>query len=360
MSRSMSRDTFLRLSSQEAKNLLTFKSEQTREDTEQESLEFSARGLMTLAPSLVGMPTGYDSAYLESMESVVDVLIGLTLAPDRFNQASCEACTVCIMFDLLGYRPPDRFIVWLEKLLRYPLVDNNWQWFGAIIAAYIKKHGGAASYTSYLHRIDTFYVDRGWYLDGNKYDMYSGWVMQFLPHFFARLVPEQAEYYLRDHDVFLQDWASLFSETGRNVQWGRSQIYKYAASNPFVACWFNPAYESDVTYSDLVLANVLSYPESLCMGVIAPGDCEIDSYSCKYSPLWANSTLLAAMLPEDSKFFTGKQATNWWTRTVHIDRDHAPLLHIIDGQPNDQHIYYGKHVASDHTNLDKRYIFNDR
>jgi hypothetical protein len=281
--------------------------------------------------------------------------------PAKCNQVSCEVCTMCIALDLIDWQPTPEFISWLEYLLTLPLVDNNWQWFGAIMSAYVKKYGGTADYTPYLKQLDRFYVTRGWYLDGNKYDMYSGWVMQFMPHFFSRLVPSWAEYFLRDHDLFLRDWACLFDEHGGNTQWGRSPIYKYAASNPFVACWFNPAYDSATTYSNLVYLNIQSYGKgsSMRMGAYEEGDCEVDSYSCKYSSLWSSSTLLASMLPADSKFFTGEQVEGWWSNVAHVERQGFPSLHIVNGVPSNQYIHFGEPVPTTHPQLDKRYIFND-
>ena len=257
------------------------------------------------------------------------------------GQPTIEAALLALSLLLNDYTPPSKILEWLHAVASSPIVQttkveadklqpNNWSWSRLFLRTYLSKKYGAVfpSDASDLNSILAMRRSDGLFLDGKVFDYYCGWDMQFWPHFYSMLVPEDAEYWSEAAKTFLPRYAALFDvDSGKNFAFGRSQHYGLAAASPFVACWFNPAY-SGPSYYNLVAKNIAYH-----RGVRLP---RTDWYASNYSWLICGKTFLARFLPSNSGFWS--QPLGSWHQSAKLDKfsltpkSVSPSQFVVDGQ----------------------------
>jgi hypothetical protein len=127
---------------------------------------------------------------------------------------------------------------------------NNWLWFRAITAAFLRSVGApyhAADIDEAIARSEEWYAGDGWYSDGREssgqlrgFDYYTGWAMHFYPLWYCRisgpLAPDDLRRRYRDRlRRYLADAQFLIGAHGAPLLHGRSLTYRYAMLAPFWA-----------------------------------------------------------------------------------------------------------------------------
>lgn len=275
------------------------------------------------------------------------------------GQATIEAALLALSCMLSGHRPIQSVALWLQQVAAAPIIQttavpidqlkpNNWSWSRLFLRAYCNVYYGTAfSYREDLRNISHMYASDGMYLDGQIFDYYCGWDMQFWPHFFSNLVPEYSLKFALLAEVFLPRYAALFDQsTGANFRFGRSQHYGYTAACPFVAYYFNPVCRSDavLSYLPLVEANVAFHQNKV--------QDPVDSYASNSSWLICGKTHLARFLPDCSPFWS--TVNKEWPQQSTLDKfvlapsSVCPSQFVADGQLTD--------ASNPNQLLDARYL----
>ncbi|MFW6062481.1 MAG: DUF2264 domain-containing protein, partial [Planctomycetota bacterium] len=134
--------------------------------------------------------------------------------------------------------------------------------------------------------------------------------------------PEVARIIQRRHGELMAHYHRMFGRNGHSLMWGRSIIYRCAASAPFAAAFLLEDTPADAGWSRrLASGNLLQFltrDDVFVDGVPSLGfyrtfDPLVQSYSCAASPFWLAKIFLALHLPADSPFWTASESDGEWT-----------------------------------------------
>lgn len=259
-------------------------------------------------------------------------------APLRPHQRIVEAAMLALclktapeaLWSPLSKTERARVAAWLGEVKDLHIGTLNWLWFNVIVNTFLKCEGhsyNAQLVESNLQRIRGMHRDAGWFIDGDKFDYYSAWALQFYPLFWCAwdgdAHPALREEFYRRNDQFLQTYPHLFSRRGHMPLWGRSVCYRFAASAPLAVAFFRPAPPAlDPGFARrLCSGNMLQFvqhPAFLRNGIPSLGfygeeGSLIDDYSCTASPLWCAKLFLALALPAESPFWTARENEGFWS-----------------------------------------------
>jgi hypothetical protein len=133
---------------------------------------------------------------------------------------------------------------WLRRLSALPVPDNNWLLFPLIIQTVLKRLDQPHDprlIRRCLERASGHYAGDGWYRDdrGAAFDYYNAWSWHFLLPLWAWMdgpsAPAAADLVRERTALFLRTYPAFFDGQGRNIFWGRSLTYRFAAAAPFLA-----------------------------------------------------------------------------------------------------------------------------
>jgi len=277
-------------------------------------LELLLRGVRAAGDGSFGRPTGRwpDQRTVEAAL----VTIALRQAPRA-------------LWEPLDNAGRSAVVDWLADCAAAPVHDSNWRWFPVLTSTFVTQNGGRAdggAVAAHLERLLAMHVDEGWFRDGDRFDFYSGWVMQCCPILWAAWDgdsrPDLRDSFYRLNDEFLQTYPHLFSRRGFMPAWGRSLCYRYAASAPLSVAFLRPmppAIEPGFARR-LASGNLLQFigrddviaDGLLTLGFYGQDASVVDHYSCTASPYWAALAFLALSLPADNAYWTATESEGFW------------------------------------------------
>ncbi|RKN41659.1 DUF2264 domain-containing protein [Streptomyces hoynatensis] len=288
-----------------------------------------------------GLVTGTDPAAAERWPDVTEV-----------PQARVEAASVALalhetrplLWDRLPDRARQRAVDWLSRMAGIEVPRNNWLWFRAVVAAFLRSVGApyaARDIEQAVEATDGWYRGEGWYTDGDgaNYDHYNGWAMHLYPLWYCRISGEAAEEgllarYRARLRAFLADAPYLVAANGSPLFHGRSLTYRFAAASPF----FNGAL-FDATplppgrtrrAASGMLRHFLDRGATEEGGVLSLGwhrrfEPMRQEYSGPGSPYWASKGFTGLLLPPDHPVWTAREEPlpvdeGDFTRTLAVPR----------------------------------------
>jgi hypothetical protein len=254
----------------------------------------------------------------------------------RCDQAKVEAASIALalhetrpwIWDRLDARVQGTVIAWLAEMVGAPVPDNNWIWFQAIVAAFLRSVGGPwqpADIEHAMARTEAWYGGSGWYSDGadtpapyRNFDHYSGWALQLYPLWYCRISgdlaePASADRYRSRLRAYLTDLQYLVGADGAPLHQGRSLTYRYAAAAPF---WSGLLFDAQALSPGLtrrVASGMLRHFTDrgsldanglLPLGWYAAHPPIRQSYSGPASPYWASKAFAGLLLPADHPAWT--------------------------------------------------------
>jgi hypothetical protein len=259
---------------------------------------------------------------------------------------------------------------WLIQITEHECADGNWQFFKVIVGLVLRALGYEVSDETIdvpLAKIDKCYLADGWYQDSSRgrQDYYTPFAFHYYGLIYSTIVPEDkhSEEFRTRAKEFAQQYIHFFAETGANIPFGRSLIYRYAV----VSFW-----------SALVYADVRAFPLGVMKGLINrnirwwmkkpifdnngifslgytyPQLMLTEPYNSPLSPYWSNKVFLLLALPEDHDYWTVEESEYPQVDAVNLlkmanmlavhDNGHAQLLNA--GQPG----------ANYHTLTNEKYL----
>lgn len=256
----------------------------------------------------------------------------------RWSQRIVEtaAITICLtaakesLWDPLTTREKYQVCSWLSQFKDIPLWSNNWLWFNVLINTFLKMQDFEFNdqlLRKNLLEIRRLHVDAGWFRDGDKFDFYSAWALQFYPIFWADwdgdTFPELRDEFYDRNDMFLESYVHIFSRRGEMPLWGRSICYRFAASSPLAIAFMRPSPPRiDAGFARRIcsgnLMQFINHPEFLKDGIPSLGfygenAALIDDYSCVASPLWCFKLFMALLLPPENPFWSATENEGFWS-----------------------------------------------
>ncbi|QUI25535.1 DUF2264 domain-containing protein [Vallitalea pronyensis] len=144
----------------------------------------------------------------------------------------------CI-YDPLTEEQKKNLITWLNQTNECEAYNCNWKFFRVMVDIGLESLGVPYDRTkmeAYLEDLDHYYLQDGWYRDGDvngaHADYYIPFAMHFYGLFYAKYMkskdPERAKRYEERAVAFAEQFIYWFAASGESLPYGRSLTYRYA------------------------------------------------------------------------------------------------------------------------------------
>ena len=221
---------------------------------------------------------------------------------------------------------------------------HNWRLFNMLILAFLDREGYPIDHgmmRDHAAAILSYYAGDGWYRDGHLFDYYCPWAFHVYGPLWNQWYGYEKEPYIAAKieeysNRLVETFHRMFDEEGHVTMWGRSGIYRSAASAPLAANFLlrHPAAEPGLARriaSGAVLQfasrEECFYEGVPCLGFYGPFQPLIQTYSCAASPFWIANAFVCLALPEDHPFWTDTETNGVWEEM----KDREVRTTVLDG-----------------------------
>ncbi len=214
---------------------------------------------------------------------------------------------------------------WLHRINEVGIVDNNWLFFRVIVNLGLKcvdaPHNQQAVDAA-LARIDSFYLDGGWYRDGpkNQVDHYIAFAFHFYGLIYAKLSgdADRAEVLRSRARLFAPDYRRWFAADGAALPFGRSLTYRFAPAGFWGALAF--ADVAALPWGEIkgvylrhlrwwARRDIADARGALTIGYAYENPRMAEEYNSPQSPYWAMKAFLPLALPASHPFWATDEAS---------------------------------------------------
>jgi hypothetical protein len=229
-----------------------------------------------------------------------------------------------LVWDPLPQKAKDNLAAYLKHARKFDYAPNNWKFFRILVDLGLDEVGVEfdRSYTDqFLAEIEDFYIDDGWYRDGNvrRLDHYIPFAMHFYGLIYAKLKTgddERVANYKARAERFAQDIQHWFDEDGGTLAFGRSLTYRFACGGFWGALAFA---DLEALPWGVIKGHYLRHlrwwsklPIAHGNGVLSvgygyPNLFMSENYNSGGSPYWALKAFLPLALPADHPFWTAEE-----------------------------------------------------
>ena len=206
---------------------------------------------------------------------------------------------------------------------------QNWRLFNMLDLAFLNMMGyeiDKSIMREHAQAILSYYAGQGWYRDGHTFDYYSAWAFQVYAPIWCKWYGYDNEPYIasefeKNSNELMRTYANMFDKNGHVTMWGRSSIYRNAATAPLAANFNLKNPEANPGLSRRIASGALMqffgrddilYEGAPVLGFYGPFTPMVQGYSCAESPLWLGKAFLCLELPEDHPFWTAKEENGVW------------------------------------------------
>ena len=252
-------------------------------------------------------------------------------------QQTVETCAMVIglvttrkeIWETYTKEEKDTIASFLHDYAEKATVPQNWRLFNMLDLAFLNMMGyeiDKSIMREHAQAILAYYAGDGWYRDGHTFDYYSAWAFQVYGPIWCSWYGYENEPYIakrfeENSNELMKTYDRLFDEKGNVTMWGRSNIYRNAATSPFAANYnlknptVNPGLARRISSGALMQffgRDDVLYEGVPVIGFYGPFTPMVQSYSCAESPLWLGKAFLCLELPEDHPFWTAKEEGGVW------------------------------------------------
>ena len=271
--------------------------------------------------------------------------------PGRAFQQTVETCAMVIclwickkeIWDTYKQAEKDKIAAVLSSFAHANTVPQNWRLFNMLDLAFLHMEGYPIEediMLDHAQAILNYYVGEGWYRDGHCFDYYSCWAFNVYAPLWNlwygyEYMPKIAERFERNSNELMKTYADFFDRDGFTNMWGRSNIYRNAATSAFDGNFFlknpvmNPGLARRISSGSLL--QFLSREDFLGRGIPTLGfygtfSPLVQGYSCAESPFWLGKAFLCLHLPAEHPFWTATEVNGTWD-TLKKDEVKETVLH---------------------------------
>lgn len=271
----------------------------------------------------------YSYAELEAMSEPRD--------PFWSFQQTVETCALVIclwmckaeIWDSYTKTEQDTIAAFLDGYARGNTVPHNWRLFNMLDMAFLHMVGYEIDEDIMMDHAQTvlsYYVGDGWYRDGHSFDYYSCWAFNvYAPLWNLWYGYEHAPYIAERFEAYsnklMESYPDFFDRDGFTNMWGRSNIYRNAATSAFDGNLFLKQPGADPGLARRICSGSLLqflerddvfYKGVPCLGFYRPFLPLVQPYSCAESPYWLGKAFLCLHLPAEHPFWTAKEHNGSW------------------------------------------------
>lgn len=259
--------------------------------------------------------------------------------PFRAYQQTVETCALVIclwickeqIWDTYTKEEKDVIASFLLDYAHGNTVPQNWRLFNMLDMAFLHSEGYEINpdiMREHAQAILAYYAGDGWYRDGHSFDYYSCWAFNVYAPLWNVWYGYENEPYLascfEEHsNALMKTYADFFDEDGFTNMWGRSNIYRNAATSAFDGNMFLKNSKADPGLARRIssgsLLQFMTREDFLYKGIPTLGFYGqftplVQGYSCAESPFWLGKAFLCLHLPADHPFWTAKENNGTWDK----------------------------------------------
>lgn len=278
-----------------------------------------------------------DSLFVGSYEELQE----LTNHSDSFRvfQQTVETCALVIclwmsreeIWETYTKEEKDTIAAFLSGFAHASTVPQNWRLFNMLDMAFLHNEGYPIDkeiMVDHAQAVLNYYAGDGWYRDGHSFDYYSCWAFNVYGPLWSQWYGYENEPYIarkfEEHsNELMKTYADFFDRDGFTNMWGRSNIYRNAATSAFDGNLFlnhsvmNPGLARRISSGSLM--QFLGREDFLYDGIPTLGfygqfSPLVQGYSCAESPFWMGKAFLCLHLPENHPFWTEKEQNGTWDK----------------------------------------------
>ena len=135
----------------------------------------------------------------------------------------------------------DRIAAFLTDFAHANTVPQNWRLFNMLDLAFLNMKGYEVDkdiMRDHAHNILNYYAGEGWYRDGQCFDYYSCWAFNMYTAIWNEWYGYEYEPYIaarfeENSNELMKTYPDFFDRDGFTNMWGRSGIYRNAATSAF-------------------------------------------------------------------------------------------------------------------------------
>lgn len=252
-------------------------------------------------------------------------------------QQTVETCALVIclwvsrkqIWDTYTKAEKDVIAAFLESYAHASTVPQNWRLFNMLDMAFLHMEGYPIQkdiMRDHAQAILAYYAGDGWYRDGHSFDYYSCWAFNVYGPIWNLWYGYENEPYIAkrfedNSNKLMETYGDFFDRDGWTNMWGRSNIYRNAATSAFDGNLMMPGGRADPGRARRIssgsLMQFLGREDFLYMGVPTLGfygqfSPLVQGYSCAESPFWLGKAFLCLHLPAEHPFWTAKESGGTW------------------------------------------------
>ncbi len=233
------------------------------------------------------------------------------------------------IWDTYEKEEKDRIAAFLSDFGHANTVPQNWRLFNMLDLAFLYMNGYDIDediMRDHAQNILNYYVGEGWYRDGQSFDYYSCWAFNMYTAMWNTWYGYEKEPYIaakfeENSNELMKTYPDFFDRDGFTNMWGRSCIYRNAATSAFDGNLLMKNNTMDPGLARRICSGSLlqffTRDDFLWSGVptlgfYGPFVPLVQSYSCAESPFWLAKALLCLHLPADHPFWTAKENNGSW------------------------------------------------
>ena len=283
--------------------------------------------------------------------------------PFRPFQQTVETCALVIglwssreaVWDTFSKEEKDLVAGFISSFAHASTVPQNWRFFNLLDLAFLHMNGYAVDeeiMMDHASELLAYYAGDGWYRDGHSFDYYSCWAFQVYAPIWNvwygyEHAPEMAARFEENANRLMATYPDMFDEAGHTNMWGRSCIYRFAATSPLDANFYlkhpavNPGLARRICSGSLLqfLSREDFYHDGIpTMGFYGRFSPLVQGYSCAESPYWMGKAFLCLDLPADHPFWTAREENGSWEtlapREIKTTTLPGPALSFSDHKAN--------------------------
>ncbi len=248
------------------------------------------------------------------------------------------------IWDKYSKEEKDRIAAFLSDFAHANTVPQNWRLFNMLDLAFLYMNGYEIDediMRDHAQNILHYYVGDGWYRDGHSFDYYSCWAFNMYTAIWNNWYGYEKEPYIaarfeENSNELMKTYPYFFDRDGFTNMWGRSGIYRNAATSAIDGNLMmkNPTVDPGLarricsgsllqffTRDDFLWEGVPT------LGFYGPFSPLLQGYSCAESPFWLAKALLCLHLPEDHPFWTARENGGIWDEL----KDKETKVWTLDG-----------------------------
>lgn len=254
-------------------------------------------------------------------------------------QQTVETCALVIGLDACKEQIWDKYTkqekdIIADFLLSYAhkgTVPQNWRFFNMLNMAFLHREGypiDKSVMLDHAQAVLAYYAGNGWYRDGHSFDYYSCWAFNVYAPIWNNWYgyenePCIAEQFEENSNKLMETYPNMFDREGFTMMWGRSCVYRNAATSPLAENFTlkNPSADPGLArrIASGSLLQFLTRDDFLINGIPSMGFYRqfgplIQGYSCTESAYWLGKAFLSLLLPENSPFWTAKENNGTWEK----------------------------------------------